>query len=232
MIDISVILPTFNEKDNILPLIDAIRHQVQGACYEILVVDDSSPDGTAAVVKQCAIPAVRVIVRCDEPGYARSIRRGIEEAKGRVLILMDSDFNHDPAYISSMLRVLCEQDIVSASRFLPGGQMTPLWRSICSQAFNGFIGGVTGSRMTDNLYGFFVIRKDILAGCPFDEIFFGFGDYGLRLLFYLQKQQARILEFPAVYGRRRAGRGNTHLWRMLCQYMGATLALAGKGRIG
>ena len=228
---ISVILPVFNERENIVPLVRAIQGALRDLPYEILVVDDQSPDGTAQVVKDLQDPQVRVIVRSLDPGYAKSIRCGIENSTGELLIIMDSDFNHDPSCIPDMVQKLSEYDCVSGSRFLAGGRMTPAWRGVASWLFNAFVCGVTGGRMTDNLFGFFGIRREALEGCSYDDIFYGFGDYGIRLLFYLQKNKAKIFEFPAVCGKRLAGHGNRRLFQTFCRYGKATWALAGKGRI-
>ena len=228
---ISVILPTFNERDNIVPLVRAICGVLRDLPYEILVVDDQSPDGTAQAVRDLQNPQVRVIVRSTDPGFAKSIRCGIENAAGDRLIIMDSDFNHDPSCIPFMVQKLSEYDCVSGSRFLEGGRMIPAWRGVASRLFNAFVCGMTGGRMTDNLFGFFAIKREVLDRCPFDDIFFGFGDYGTRLLFYLQKNGATIFEFPAVCGKRLAGHGNRRLFQTFCLYVKATWALAGKGRI-
>ena len=162
MKNISVIVPTFNERENIASLVCAIHGVLQGLPYEILVVDDQSPDGTAQAVRDLKDPKVRVMVRSADPGYAKSIRCGIENSAGDLLIVMDSDFNHNPSCIPDMVQKLSEYDCVSGSRFLDGGRMTPAWRSVASRLFNAFVRGATGGRMTDNLFGFFGIRREAL----------------------------------------------------------------------
>jgi dolichol-phosphate mannosyltransferase len=231
MQNISVILPTFNERENIVSLIPEIHNELRDFPHEILVVDDHSPDGTAQAIMDMRDPAVRVIIRAEARGYAESIRCGIKQARGDILVIMDSDFNHHPRYIPYMVQMLSGYDCVSASRFMNGGGMVPAWRGIASRIFNIFVRQMTGGRMTDNLYDFFGIRREVLARCPYDDIFFGFGDYGMRLLFYLQQNKAKIFEFPAFCGRRLAGRGNRRYVRTFCRYIKETLALAGKGRI-
>lgn len=228
---ISIILPTLNERENIVPLIRAIRRELANIPHEVLVVDDQSPDGTAQAVMDLKDPAVRVLVRTEDHGYAKSLLHGIENSKGDLLILMDSDFNHDPGCLPYMVKKLAEYDCVSGSRFLKGGSMTPAWRGIFSRAFNRFIRQMTGGKMTDHLFGFFGLRREALARCPSGDIFFGFGDYGMRLLFYLQKDRARIHEFPSLCGERPAGRGNRHFLKTFCRYFKETWALAGKGRL-
>ena len=224
-------MPAFNERESIAPLVRAIQAALQELPYEILVVDDQSPDGTAQAVKDLKDPRVHAIVRSTEPGYAKSIRCGIENAAGELLIIMDSDFNHDPNCIPLMVQKLAEFDCVSGSRFLAGGRMIPAWRGVASRLFNAFVRGMTGGKMTDNLFGFFGLRREVLQHCSFDEIFSGFGDYGMRLLFMLQKHKARIFEFPAICGKRLAGHGNRCLFQTFRLYVRAVGALAGQGRI-
>ena len=228
---ISVIVPTFNERENIVPLVRAIRQELSGLSHEVLVVDDQSPDGTAQAVRDLKDPEVHVFVRAQDHGYARSIRHGIEQASGDLLIIMDSDFNHDPLCIPGMLKFLSNHDCVSGSRFLKGGRMVPAWRGAASRIFNAFVCLMTGGKMTDNLFGFFGLRREVLEGCPLDNIFTGFGDYGIRFLFFLQKKKANIVEFPAVCGTRLAGHGNRRYFKTLCQYLRTTLVLASHGRI-
>ena len=105
---VSVILPTYNEADNIVPLITAILANIP-ARYEaeIVVVDDNSPDGTARGVADHFGGDRRVITinRTSEPGLAKSIRAGLERATGDALIVMDTDFTHDPVEIPRLLHV-------------------------------------------------------------------------------------------------------------------------------
>ncbi len=138
MLDVSVILPTYNERDNICDLIDAIEQTLGplGWPYEVLVMDDKSPDGTAEVVRQrynLAIGTdqnrigtgglVRLHVRTQDKGLANSIRDGLERATGRTLVVMDTDFNHDPAMIPQMVDLLRYYDLVIGSRFVMRGGM-------------------------------------------------------------------------------------------------------------
>lgn len=231
MSQVSVIMPTLNERGNIVPLVRAIRHELRGLAHEVLVVDDHSSDGTAQAVLDLQDPHVRVLIRTEDQGFAKSIRQGIEQAKGDLLIIMDSDFNHDPRYLPEMVARLAVYDCVSGSRFLKGGRMVPAWRGIASRLFNAFVCMMTGGTMTDHLFGFFGVRREALAGCSFDDIFSGFGDYGIRLLCCLQQHRAKILEFPAVCGARLSGRGNQRYVRTLGQYVKTTFALARRGRV-
>jgi dolichol-phosphate mannosyltransferase len=228
---VSVVVPTFNEVGNIVPLVRAIQDALNGYRYEVLVVDDNSPDGTAHAVRT-AFPSesrVRVIVRTQDPSFARSIRTGIEEAHGDVIVVMDSDFNHQPQYLPFMIDSLRYYDCVTGSRFLYGGRMFPRSRHLLSWLFNVFVRCLTRGQITDNLYGLFAIHADLLRQCDFDAIFQGRGEYFIRLIYQLQRLGLSILQFPAVNGRRLTGEGNSRFLRTFATYFRATWRVAVQG---
>jgi len=228
---ISVILPTYNEKVNVLALVDAIHEQLRRYPHEIIVVDDNSPDGTYQALVDLKRPFVTPILRIKDRGFANSIRCGLEKALGDILIVMDSDFNHDPTYLPFMIDALNYYDCVMASRFVYGGMMDSRVRHLLSWHFNIFVRIVTGGCVTDSLYGFFAIKRQVLMHCNFERIFWGYGDYCIRLAFYLQKISASILQFPAVNGKRRGGEGNNAFLKVFLQYFEATIKLAWQERI-
>ena len=130
-------------------------------------MDDASPDGTAAHVESSfrGDPAVRVHVRRDERGLASAIYRGIREARGDVVVVMDSDGNHDPALLPLMVRCVEEFDVVIGSRYvLGGGMLTSRFRYWGSYAFNILIRMVLGLRIHDNLSGYLAFRPTLLRG--------------------------------------------------------------------
>lgn len=222
---VSVVLPCFNERGGITGLIEAIHHELSGIPHEILVVDDNSPDGTFQFVEDKQYPYVRAFLRTADYGLAKSIRKGLEEARGDVLVVMDSDFNHQPRYLPFMIRNLEFFDCVSASRFLYGGRMVPRWRHLSSWIFNIWVRLLTRKFVTDSLYGYFAIKKEVLKKLNFDRIFWGYGDYCIRLMFYLQEMNVSILQFPAENGIRLSGAGNRRFLKVLLQYAKATLEL-------
>ncbi len=223
---VSVILPCYNEKGNILPLIDAVHQELHFVPHEIIVVDDNSPDGTYMRVQQKNFPFVKAVLRTSDPSLAKSIRMGIEKAKGDILVVMDSDFNHQPSYLPMMIKNMEFYDCVSASRFVYGGKMDKRWKHLCSLLFNIWIRLLTRKNLTDSLYGYFSIRRDILEKLDYNKIFRGYGDYCMRLMFYLQQQKAKILQFPAENGKRFSGTGNKNLIKVFFQYIYATIKLA------
>ncbi|MBI2061476.1 MAG: DegT/DnrJ/EryC1/StrS family aminotransferase [Nitrospirae bacterium] len=220
---LSVILPTFNEAENIAPLIRAIL-DASGAGVEVIVVDDSSPDGTADVVRRefGADGRVRLIIRETDRGLAKSIRRGLEEARGHHLLVMDTDFNHDPRVIPVMRDLLGYYDLVVGSRFVFGGGMQDGFRYYCSSLYNLAIRIVLGTRIQDNLCGFFAMRRAWMDRLPLDAIFFGYGDYFFRLLHQAVGLGLSMIEIPVFYKLRPAGQSKT---KFLSIFSGYTAAL-------
>jgi dolichol-phosphate mannosyltransferase len=211
---ISVILPTYNERDGIAELVAetlAVARQAR-LDAEVLVVDDDSPDGTAGHLEETfrQDPAVRVFVRQGERGLASAIFRGLSEARGETLVVMDSDGNHDPALVPLMVRCAEDFDVVVGSRYvLGGGMLTSAFRYWASYAFNVFIRVVLAQNIHDNLSGYLAFRRSLLARLDTKAIFYGYGDYAIRLLWQVLRGGGRVLEIPTVYRFRLGGESKT-----------------------
>ena len=228
---VSIVLPSYNEKRNLLQLIPQIHQNMTDKQHEIIVVDDNSPDGTYKAVLDLELPFVRAILRVKDRGLANSIRCGLEIAKGDAYVVMDSDFNHRPEYLPFMIDALSYYDCVTASRFVYGGRMDSRLRHILSWIFNIFTRVITGGYITDNLYGYYAVRKTAMEKLSYDRIFWGYGDYFIRLLYYLQKDGVNILQFPAANGKRLSGKGNSKFIGIFKQYFLEVIKLAFKGRL-
>jgi dolichol-phosphate mannosyltransferase len=218
---LSVILPTYNEADNIGRLIDAVEANVPGGWdYQILVVDDNSPDDTFGKVSRAYAdnPRIVPILRTVDRGFAKSIRTGIEQAGGQRIIIMDSDLTHDPVEIPRLLHVGEVYDFVSGSRFCAGGRMVDTSHYLLSMAYNWLLRLLIRTQVQDNLGGYFTARRDMLLQLPLDEIFFGYGDYYFRLLHFVQKSGFSIVEVPAAYLLRSEGKSKSNWTRMLITY--------------
>ncbi len=232
---VSVILPTYNERDGIAELVAEIVAIARAARldFEVLVVDDDSPDGTGAHVEEAfrAEPAVRVHVRRGERGLASAIHRGIVEARGDFVVVMDSDGNHDPALLPLMLRCAEEFDVVIGSRYvLGGGMLTSAFRYWASYAFNILIRVVLGLRIHDNLSGYLAFRRSLLDGLDAGRIFYGYGDYAIRLLYQVVQRGGRVLEIPTVYRFRKGGESKTRFFAYFWTYLGSVFRLRFTGR--
>lgn len=218
---VSVILPTYNESGNIVKLVSAVAANIPaGWDYQILVVDDNSPDDTLIAVKLAFAddPRVVPILRTEDRGFAKSIRSGIERATGERIVVMDSDFTHDPVDIPKLLHVGDVYDFVSGSRFCAGGRMVDTAHYMLSMGYNWLLRLLIRTQVQDNLGGYFTARRDMFHSLPLGEIFFGYGDYYFRLLHFVQKSGYTIVEVPAEYLLRSEGKSKSNWIRMLITY--------------
>ncbi len=170
---LSIVVPTYNERENVGPLLtglDALRRVWPGD-VEVVVVDDRSPDGTAETCERLATPlglAVRVIRRPPPRSLGRAIVEGIRQSRGDLVCVMDADLSHPPHVVVDLLHALDGADGVVASRYAPGGGLLswPRSRRIVSLAATAFARGLVLTPCTDPVSGFFLFRRDALAGVP------------------------------------------------------------------
>jgi dolichol-phosphate mannosyltransferase len=227
---ISVILPTYDEREGIVEVVSEVLTVTRraGLDVEVVVVDDNSPDGTAEHLTTtfASDPGVRVILRRDERGLASAIYRGFREARGSTLVVMDSDSNHDPALIPLMVRCAEDFDVVVGSRYVMGGGMlTSKFRYWSSYAFNILIRVVLGQRIHDNLSGYLAFRRELLEKLDAPAVFYGYGDYAIRLLWSVVRQGGRVLEIPTVYRFRKGGESKTRFFAYFWTYLASVFRL-------
>ena len=225
---VSVILPTYNEAGNIVDLVKIIIDNIPSDWdYEIIVVDDNSPDQTFDIVQEAYQdnPAVIPHLRTKDRGFAKSIRAGIDVAQGDQILVMDTDFTHDPMQIGKMLHVSKVCDIVIGSRFCAGGNMQDTQHYCTSLLYNWLLRLTLRTQVQDNLGGYFTVTRQQLDLLPFDRIFFGFGEYFFRFIYYAQRKHMQIIEIPIVYNVRRKGTKKSHVVKMLFSYTFAMLKL-------
>ena len=230
---VSIVLPTYNESGNIVELIEAIQGHLtrEGMTHEIVVVDDNSPDGTADLVKQrfSGDPAVRTIIRTEERGLASAIKVGVLNSSFPVILIMDTDFNHDPAMMPQMIKFLEYYDLIIGSRFTMGGGMEDALRYKLSFLYNFALRLTFRWQIQDSLSGFLAIHRKRLEELPLDAIFTGYGDYFIRLLYAAKRRDFRMLEVPVFYQLRRHGQSKTSFLRIFGQYTEAVLRLRLRG---
>jgi len=228
---VSVVLPTYCERKNIVDLIDAIEAEAAPCadCLQIVVVDDDSPDGTAEIVRQrmSQTGPVRIDlhVRTEERGLASAIKYGLQQCEGDVVVVMDTDFNHDPKMIPQMIDLLKYYDIIIGSRFVMGGGMEEELRYKFSFLYNLFIRVTIRTQIQDNLSGFFAMRRDKLMTLDLDRIFRGYGEYFIRLLYLAWRRNYKMLEVPVFYVLRRHGQSKSRFLHMLRDYTLCVLSL-------
>lgn len=225
---VSIVLPTYNEIGNIVELINSIIANISpNYDYEIIVVDDNSPDGTLSAVRSefAERPQVISILRTTDRGLAKSIRAGLERVQGERIVVMDTDFTHDPAELHRMLHLSMVFNVIVGSRFSAGGSMPDVPHYIFSLTYNWLIRIVLRTQIQDNLSGFLVFDRSALEVLPFDKIFFGYGDYCFRFLHYAQKAGLTVLEMPVKYQIRQKGSSKSVFWRLFFSYTRALFRL-------
>lgn len=229
----SVILPTYNEAGNIVALVNEILKNLPPDIEpEIIVVDDNSPDKTYYVAKRVfdGNLNVRIILRTENRGLAKSIRFGIEQAAGEFIVVMDTDFTHDPVEIPRMLHIARVYDIVSGSRFCAGGDMVDGKHYMASLVYNWFLRAILHTQVQDNLGGYFIMKREKVLSLPLDQIFYGYGEYFFRLLYFAEKSGLKIIEIPAVYRLRTHGASKSNFLKMFISYFRAALFLKIRGK--
>ncbi len=222
---ISVILPARNERENVLAIIPIIHEALGQRSHEIILVDDDSTDGTMQAVWSLDLDYVRPFCRRGKRGLGSAVGYGIEQARGEDVLVMDSDFNHQPEYISWLVGGLDRHDCVAGSRFLKKGGMAGA-HGLLSFAFNRFVRCIVGGKLTDYSYGFFAVKKTAIRSLNFSRIFHGHGDYSIRFMFYLERSAATIAEIPVVNGARRFGSPNRAYVRNFLIYLSEVIKLA------
>jgi dolichol-phosphate mannosyltransferase len=219
-IPISIILPTYNEAGNIIPLVKSISQNLKDINYEIIIVDDNSPDGTAGIVKRNygRDKLIKIIIRKKNPGLALSILEGVEKSRGDYIMVMDTDFNHNPDDIGKFLEQKKLFNLIVGSRYIKGGGMENKIRYFFSYFYNQFIRFSLRLKTSDNLSGFFLIEKNCLKRMDLTIIFHGYGDYFIRLLKAAVTNNLKIKEVPVFYRNRISGYSKSNLLTMILNY--------------
>jgi dolichol-phosphate mannosyltransferase len=207
-----VVLPTYEEAENIRPVVAAILDALPEAT--LLVVDDGSPDGTGRLADELAAADSRVRVRhrSAKQGLGRAYLDGFRVALdggATAVIQMDADFSHDPAVLPALLRPIVdgEADLVIGSRYTAGGG-TVDWgmaRRFVSRAGSLFARSVLRLSPRDLTGGFKAWRADTLAALPFEGIHAGGYVFQIEMTFRASRAGARIREIPITFHDRRVG---------------------------
>lgn len=239
---LSIIVPTYNESENILQLLEAILFNIPDYIFaEIIVVDDSSPDGTGKMVddyiktdtlksKLHIKPLVKIIHRENRDGLIAAILQGIKSSTGENILVMDADFSHPPEIIPSMVRELMldsDCDLVVASRYIEGGSVTgwPFKRRLLSSGATKIARHSLKLRgVKDPMSGFFLFRRHILENVTFDT-----SGYKILLEMLVKTNGIRIKEIPYNFVQRKSGQSKLNASVML-DYLKAIWRLYRYGR--
>ena len=209
-----VILPTYNERANLEALVEEVRSVLERSApdHTILVVDDSSPDGTGELADriEAADPHVRVLHRPVKRGLGRAYLDGFRHALAQgaaLLIEMDADFSHDPSYLPAMIEAAREADLVLGSRYVAGGGIRN-WgpaRRFVSRSGCWYAQAVLGVRVRDLTGGFKCFRRAVLETLDLDAVRSQGYAFQVELTYRALQCGFRVREIPIVFTERREG---------------------------
>jgi dolichol-phosphate mannosyltransferase len=206
-----VIVPTYNERENIHRLVDAVLRQ--DGRLEVLIVDDGSPDGTGQIAAELerTDPRVHLLERPKKMGLGTAYIAGFRwalERDYRYVLEMDADFSHDPAHLPQFLSAIEDADVVVGSRYQQGRVTVinwPIGRLILSYSANLYARAVTGLPMWDTTAGFKCFRREVLEAIDFSRVRSNGYAFQIEMHFRAWKRNFRIVEIPIVFVDRNEG---------------------------
>ncbi len=212
IIDTFVIVPTYNEADNL----DELLEQLLALPTPIgaIVVDDNSPDGTGDMAERWATEnpgRVHVIHRPAKLGlgtaYIAGFKKAINDLAAERILTMDADFSHNPRYISDMNALSRTKHVVIGSRYVPGGGARNCTRKriYLSRGANFVARTLLGLKARDATAGFRLYRREVLQSIPLDEVFSSGYSFLVEMLFLCQRRGWQIGEVPIIFEDRRKG---------------------------
>lgn len=199
-----VVVPTYNERPNLALLVSSVL--VQDARLDVLVVDDSSPDGTGMLADEIAAaePRVHVLHRANKEGLGRAYLAGFAWALARpydAIFEMDADFSHDPKYLVDFLATIADADLVIGSRYKSGVNVInwPMSRLLLSYCANIYARTITGLPLTDSTGGFKCFRREALATVPLEQVRSNGYAFQIEMSFRVWRRGFRVREIPIVF---------------------------------
>lgn len=222
---VSLIVPTLNEAENLPRLLRLLDRSLRGLSHEILIVDDSSRDGTAEIAEglRSRHPSIRVLRRTRDFGLSAAIIAGFRAARGEFLGVIDADLQHDPRILPELVAALADYDVAIGSRYAFRGR-TCGWswvREAQSRLASAVTRRALGIPAKDPLSGFFVLRRSV-----FQEVESALSSRGWKVLLEIlaSAPNARVAEVPFTFRPRREGRTKMN-WRVVAAWAGSLLEL-------
>ena len=205
---ISIIIPTYNEKENLPTLFQKISNSLKGELFELIIVDDNSPDGTADFAEYLSktYKFVKILKRSGKLGLATAIKDGLKLANGEIVLIMDADLSHPPEIIPKLLKAIDDKDIAIGSRLVEGGGVKnwPMHRKIISKGGDALARIALGVKVSDPMSGFFALKKEI-----FEKTKIRTTGYKILLNILYDNPNAKVAEVPYIFKDR--FRGETKL---------------------
>jgi len=199
-----VVVPTYNERENLLPLVQ--RLMALPTPVEVLVVDDNSPDGTGQVADELAAahPSFHVLHRSEKNGLGRAYVAGFKWALERdyeFIIEMDGDFSHNPDDIPAFLQAAKDAEVVLGSRYINGIRIInwPLRRLMLSKSAATYVRVITGMPFTDPTGGYKCFRRRAMESIQLGEVESNGYSFQIEMTHRIWRQGMRIVEVPIIF---------------------------------
>jgi dolichol-phosphate mannosyltransferase len=224
-----LILPTYNEAENVEPIVAAageVLARAAGDGYRVLIVDDGSPDGTGEIAERLARERdwLEVLHRTQKGGIGPAYLAGFRHALARgagFLMEMDSDFSHDPADLARLLAAVHGgADLALGSRYVPGGAVSDwgLLRRFISEGGSTYARWVLGLHVRDLTGGFKCFRREVLEAIHFDSVRSQGYAFQVELTYRAVRAGFRVVEVPITFRDRRVGQSKMS-WRIVAEAM-------------
>ena len=221
-IDLSIIVPTYNERDNIGELSSRVASELSAVNWELIFVDDNSPDGTAIIAQQLGRidPRVRCIRRVGRRGLASACIEGMLSSNARFFIVMDADLQHDPSSLPEIYKLLISNtaDLVIASRYMSGGTVSD-WderRKSMSRLATRLAKIICNRPISDPMSGFFGLKREVLDACLVKLSTIGFKI--LLDIIASSDRDIRISEVPLQFSSRATGQSKLN-YNVMWEYI-------------
>jgi dolichol-phosphate mannosyltransferase len=209
-----VVVPTYNERANLEPLVSSVRSVLESVApdHVILVVDDSSPDGTGRLADELAArdPKLRVLHRQGRrgigPAYVAGFKHALDEG-AQLIVEMDADLSHEPRYLPVLLEAARDADLVLGSRYVAGGGVRDwgMSRRLVSRAGCWYARTVLGSDVRDLTGGFKCFRREVLEALDLDSVRSEGYAFQVELTYRAIQLGFRVVEVPIIFSERMVG---------------------------
>jgi len=217
LIEVSVIIPTYNERENIAELIERVEATLKGIPFELIIVDDNSPDGTSELAEYSdrKYGNIRVVRRVDRLGLGSAVAYGFGRAKAEIMVVMDADLQHPPELLSLMYKRIVEgHSLAIASRYVEGGGVEEL--SISRRLVSRGAGKLSHlllpktRSVKDPMSGFFMLRKEVINGVKLNPT-------GFKILLEIlaKGKYDSVVEVPYTFKSRKRGKSKLNLREVL-----------------
>ena len=222
MVEITFLLPAFNEEDtieNVIGQLDGLRREFRDS--EILVVNDGSTDRTGSILKKTMqkVNSLRIVTHSQNKGLGAALYTGFKQARGKIIVTMDADLSHDTSLVKKLVGGLREgNSVVIASRYTPGGRMVgvPLYRVIVSAFANFVFSKLFDLKVKDATSGYRAYDQRVVKDIRVES--HGFSAQ-LEILIKIRKKASNFKEVPLILSMRKIGYSKFRLFDVFLSYL-------------